>query len=77
MLEFDFKVKLGTFDLHAQSRQVAPQMGLFGPSGCGKTTLLHCLAGLLRPYEGYISFQGKRIFDAAKGLHARLPGLGV
>ncbi len=65
MLEFDFKVKVGTFDLHARGRQSAPRMGLFGPSGCGKTTLLNCLAGLLRPYEGFISFQRQILFDAS------------
>jgi molybdate transport system ATP-binding protein len=32
---------------------------LFGPSGCGKTTLLRCIAGLERPREGRLSFQGE------------------
>jgi molybdate transport system ATP-binding protein len=44
-------------------------MGLFGPSGCGKTTLLNCLAGLLRPYEGFISFDGRVLFDASTRKH--------
>lgn len=29
-------------------------IGLFGPSGCGKTTLLHLLAGLIRPDSGTV-----------------------
>src|SRR5690606_5325966 len=29
-----------------------------GPSGTGKTTLLRCLAGLQRPSEGRVVFQG-------------------
>ena len=65
MLEFDFKAKLGDFQIHAKSAQATPTMGLFGPSGCGKTTILNCLSGLLRPSEGYISFNGNMLFDFA------------
>jgi molybdate transport system ATP-binding protein len=41
---------------------------LFGPSGCGKTTVLRCLAGLERPEEGAIQFDGEIWFDAARGV---------
>ena len=41
---------------------------LFGPSGAGKSTLLDCIAGLLHPEEGSISFGETVFFDAAKGL---------
>jgi putative ABC transport system ATP-binding protein len=32
-----------------------------GPSGSGKSTLLHCLAGILQPNSGEVTFDGKRI----------------
>jgi putative ABC transport system ATP-binding protein len=32
-----------------------------GPSGSGKSTLLLCLAGILRPESGEVSFDGRRI----------------
>lgn len=36
---------------------------LFGHSGSGKTTLLRCIAGLERPRQGYLRFQGERWQD--------------
>ena len=40
---------------------------LFGPSGSGKTTVLRCLAGLERPEEGTIQFDGEIWFDSGMG----------
>jgi len=34
---------------------------VLGPSGCGKTTLLSCLAGLLTPKSGSVSFRGQEV----------------
>ena len=36
---------------------------LLGPSGCGKTTTLRAIAGFLKPQEGDVIFEGKRIND--------------
>jgi len=41
---------------------------LFGASGSGKTTVLRCLAGLERPDEGTIRFQGSVWSDARRGV---------
>ncbi len=34
---------------------------VLGPSGCGKTTLLHVIAGLLRPSEGEVVVAGQAL----------------
>ena len=39
-----------------------------GPSGAGKTTLIRLLAGLEKPDEGYIRFNGETWSDTAKGI---------
>jgi molybdate transport system ATP-binding protein len=36
---------------------------LFGPSGAGKSTLLDCIAGLLKPDKGSITFGEEVLFD--------------
>lgn len=45
-----------------------PVTVLFGPSGAGKTTFLRCIAGLERPDEGTIRFDGEPWFHAASGI---------
>lgn len=39
---------------------------LFGPSGAGKSTLLDCIAGLVRPERGRITFEEETFFDAER-----------
>ena len=39
-----------------------------GPSGCGKTTAMHCIAGLLKPQGGEISFGDKLVTAPQKGI---------
>ena len=36
-------------------------VGIFGPNGAGKTTLINSIIGLVRPRNGTILFEGKRI----------------
>ena len=36
-------------------------LAVMGPSGSGKSTLLHCLAGILVPQAGAVTFAGRRV----------------
>nr|WP_253705566.1 ABC transporter ATP-binding protein [Brachybacterium sp. P6-10-X1] len=47
----------------------ADSLAVMGPSGCGKTTLLHVLAGILRPTSGTVQHDGTDL--AALGDRAR------
>lgn len=39
---------------------------LVGPSGCGKTTFINVIAGLVEPWEGVITYEGKPIKGTSK-----------
>lgn len=41
-------------------------VSVVGPSGCGKTTFLYCLAGLLEPKSGKVTFENKTITACGK-----------
>ena len=43
------------------SLQEGELAGLIGPNGAGKTTLFNCVAGLYRPSDGSITFDGRDI----------------
>jgi branched-chain amino acid transport system ATP-binding protein len=47
-------------------------VGLVGPNGAGKTTLFGVLSGLLRPQEGDVFFNGKRVTRATPSKRARM-----
>ena len=52
---------------------------LLGASGCGKTTLLRILAGLERPDQGRLTFNGQSWVDSAANLYVtpQKRGLGL
>ena len=38
------------------------RIGVFGPSGSGKSSLMHMLAGLLKPDSGFIRLNGDLLY---------------
>ena len=48
------------------------QVAVTGPSGSGKSTLLHCLAGILLPDSGVITFAGRRLDELSADERTRL-----
>ena len=51
-------------EFKTQSRCVV----IHGPSGAGKSLALQCLAGLIQPDAGRISFKGRALFDSKQRL---------
>lgn len=47
-------------------------LAIMGPSGSGKSTLLHCIAGVLVPDEGSVTFNGARIDQLSDGQRSEL-----
>ena len=47
-------------------------LAVMGPSGSGKSTLLHCLAGILTPDSGVVTFDGQRIDSLGDRRRSRL-----
>jgi len=47
-------------------------VAVMGPSGSGKSTLLHCLAGILVPESGAVSFDGQRLDTMREAERSRL-----
>ncbi|MUL79357.1 sulfate/molybdate ABC transporter ATP-binding protein [Mycolicibacterium sp. CBMA 226] len=54
-------------------------VAVIGPNGAGKSSVLHVIAGLLRPDAGAVTVGGRRLTDGASGLqvavHNRRVGL--
>ena len=63
MLELDVALQRGDSRLRVKTQLPGPVTGLFGPSGAGKSSLLHLIAGLLRPDAGSIRLNGRVLVD--------------
>lgn len=70
MLALDVIIERGTrtgdgFRRHVRIADDARVIAIAGRSGAGKTSVLHAIAGLIRPREGRIEVGGRCLFDAA------------
>ncbi|CAN5589186.1 ABC transporter ATP-binding protein [soil metagenome] len=67
---------LGGIDLELHPGE---RVAVMGPSGSGKSSLLHCLAGVVRPQTGEVLFRGERIDTCPEAARSalRLRHLGM
>ena len=68
MIDVDVALRRGGFALEAAFRSDAPIVALFGRSGSGKTSLVHAIAGIVRPARGRVEIAGRTLFDSARGI---------
>ena len=67
-LEVSLRHHLPSFELEAAFQSAGRVTALFGPSGCGKTTIINVIAGLVRPSEARVVFDGRVLADTARGV---------
>jgi molybdate transport system ATP-binding protein len=71
--------RAGKFRLDAEFEAGPGVMGLLGASGCGKSMTLKCIAGVVRPDEGIISYDGRVFFDSRRNINLppQVRGVGL
>ena len=69
-MSFDVDVSVRRGDAQIACRFAAPAglTVLVGPSGSGKTSVLHAIAGLIRPERGRVAVAGRTLFDGETDL---------
>lgn len=68
MLHLDIDLRRGSFARQVRIVEHARVVALTGHSGAGKTSVLHAIAGLLRPRAGRIEIGGQVLFDSQRGI---------
>lgn len=78
MLDIRITKKLWHFDLELNVKINNQILVLWGASGAGKTTILHCLAGLLKPDGGLVKLNDHVLFSSADRINVptRLRNVG-
>jgi molybdate transport system ATP-binding protein len=75
-LRLDLTVPTRGFDLELALAVARETVALVGPSGAGKTTVLHAVAGLVRPTRGTIECDGTRWFGDGTNLRPEQRSVG-
>lgn len=57
-LKIQKDIILSDVDLHVEKGKIT---GLVGRNGCGKTMLMKCITGFVKPTQGEVIFDGKKI----------------
>jgi molybdate transport system ATP-binding protein len=70
MLDVRLQVRRGDLDLKVDFQAPTPGVtALFGVSGAGKSTVVHAVAGLIRPARGHLALDATTWFDGERGVH--------
>lgn len=63
--------KLENFQLNINFTSKSRRIGILGGSGSGKSMTLKSIAGIVQPDSGYISVDGKSLFDGKEKINLR------
>lgn len=63
--------RLDNFELNTDIQTDEDILALSGASGAGKTMILKCIAGIATPDSGYISLNGRVLFDSEKKINLK------
>lgn len=77
MIALDVAVRRGDRLVTVAAETSGPLLSLVGPSGAGKTTILHAVAGVVRPERGRIVLGARVLFDAGKGIDVAVAERGA
>ena len=68
MFALDIELRRGDFARHVRIDDAARVIALTGRSGAGKTSVLHAIAGLVKPRSGRIAIGERLLFDSERGI---------
>jgi molybdate transport system ATP-binding protein len=69
MLDVRLQIRRGDLDLRVDFQAPTPGVtALFGVSGAGKTTVVHAVAGLIRPASGRVALDATTWFDGERSV---------